>query len=818
MTLDEWREETKNYIEEYAESIGALLERESETFKQYTCPLCGSGNHATAGSDGAFTIYPESKRFRCYSCNSSGDIFDLIKQFNGVTLAEADKIAEDFTGIHMTDEASEETKEAVKEAKAREIQRDFAEMIQGKDEKGKTLADEIADTLGARGRKDRTPFYRRLSHSCDYLEKRGISKETAEKFKIGYKKDYPYSKEGTWSTALIIPVSDYSYTARRADDSKERPKVVHSAGGGSDLMNIEALEAKTSEPLYICEGEIDLLSFEEIGADALALRSATNAQKFIDLIKRHADEISRPLVFAMDNDKDGQEAERKIIEGLSSTGIVCKGTAGKLYGSEKDANDALTKDREAFAQLVKSTSKEMAAQYINAVIDPIEPAEKPAEGTAKKEPKKVKVWKMSEAIELSYKRMLDDPIRPTPTGFKFLDRALDGGLYEGLYVIGAIPGLGKTALTMQMAEQMAEKGKPVLIFALEMSAQELATRSISRRSYELSKEYAATQRDIQTGAAGDDVQQLENLIWAKAEAQKVAENIAIFEGNPTAQEIVKLSEEYKEETGKKPIILIDYLQIITNAGNPGATQRQVTDDAVTAFKQLSRELQTTVILISSLSRASYDSDGTMSAFKESGCIEYTADFLATLEYQDQKHPVVNGVKKVKLSVLKNRAGRDGAVINFDNVRQFFFFKDTTTKLNNWHNYKAILLDDFETALIDMVDPEGTPKSWSDLLRCERTTSQIVKIHSKAYKLITPAPGSKNKDTEEDTEAVTAYKVKARTGEVVPVVRGRLLLVAIDPITSLPCTIAEGDFKKIKQDILFYRQEAGTSCDAIKLDK
>ena len=54
------------------------------------------------------------------------------------------------------------------------------------------------------------------------------------------------------------------------------------------------------------------------------------------------------------------------------------------------------------------------------------------------------------------------------TGFSKLDEALDGGLYDGLYVIGAVSSLGKTAFCMQMADQLAMQGRDVLIFSLEM--------------------------------------------------------------------------------------------------------------------------------------------------------------------------------------------------------------------------------------------------------------------------------------------------------------------------------------------------------------
>lgn len=73
-----------------------------------------------------------------------------------------------------------------------------------------------------------------------------------------------------------------------------------------------------------------------------------------------------------------------------------------------------------------------------------------------------------------------------PTGFNKLDAVLDGGLYEGLYIVEAISSLGKTTLITQMADNIAQKGNDVLIFSLEMARAELMAKSISRHTLEIS--------------------------------------------------------------------------------------------------------------------------------------------------------------------------------------------------------------------------------------------------------------------------------------------------------------------------------------------
>ena len=66
-----------------------------------------------------------------------------------------------------------------------------------------------------------------------------------------------------------------------------------------------------------------------------------------------------------------------------------------------------------------------------------------------------------------------------PTGFLELDKALAGGFVAGLHCIGAISSLGKTTFVLQMAENMASVGTPVILFSLEMRPEQLVTKSVS---------------------------------------------------------------------------------------------------------------------------------------------------------------------------------------------------------------------------------------------------------------------------------------------------------------------------------------------------
>ena len=87
--------------------------------------------------------------------------------------------------------------------------------------------------------------------------------------------------------------------------------------------------------------------------------------------------------------------------------------------------------------------------------------------------------------QIEYFNNIDSQPKPfeAATGFSVLDKHLGGGLHPWLYVLGAIPALGKTSLALQIADQIATTGQDVCFFSLEMSHRELIAKSLSRCQY-----------------------------------------------------------------------------------------------------------------------------------------------------------------------------------------------------------------------------------------------------------------------------------------------------------------------------------------------
>ena len=277
------------------------------------------------------------------------------------------------------------------------------------------------------------------------------------------------------------------------------------------------------------------------------------------------------------------------------------------------------------------------------------------------------------------------------TGFQSIDNILDGGLYAGLYIVGAISSLGKTTFCLQIADQLAQNGQDVLIFSLEMAKNELIAKSLSRLTavnsinYSDSTKTAKTTRGILTGDKYEDYDTLDNEIIQKAikDYSEYAQNIYINEGmgDIGIKEIRQKVESFVNITGKAPIIIIDYLQILAPS-DVRATDKQNTDKAVLELKRISRDYNIPVIGISSFNRDNYTAPVNLSSFKESGAIEYSSDVLIGLQYEGMdyeegeteknrdkrireltKRNILLGkqgkTQRIQVKILKNRNGSKG---------------------------------------------------------------------------------------------------------------------------------------------------------------
>ena len=643
MDFENIKTELKERLTDYVESIT----EKSKGANMYICPICGSGtghNHT-----GAFSIDRARNKWKCFSCGKGGDIFDLIGEVEHIDQPlEQLKRAGELFGVDVT--GGREYKKPIK-----------------KDNKEMNIH---TYTYTQTDTEDYSAYYNECAErlkDTDYHTKRGISTATAERFSLGY--DPNFITGGAVWKALIIPVSSSSYVARNTDtsaDSKDRYRKT----GKQAPFNIEAIKTAT-KPIYIVEGELDALSIIEAGGEAIALGSTAYLNRFIDYLKENTPK--QPVVIALDNDTAGEKAGLELAHKLAELDIeVYEYNPAREY---KDANEALTADRENFIQWVN---------HIEAVAE------------EQQEEERAEYYKTSAGGHIQdfldgIKAHANTPAQPT--GFFNLDSiALDGGLYEGLYIIGAISSLGKTTLALQIADQIAQSGADVLIFSLEMARAELMSKSISRHTLlevmatDKNTHNAKTSRGITDGGRYEKYSLIEREIIQNAvEAySKYADHIFIQEGlgDIGVKEIWEQVEKHKKITGKTPVILIDYLQILAPY-DVRATDKQNTDKAVLELKRISRKYKTPVIAISSFNRTNYKMEVSEEAFKESGGIEYGSDVLIGLQLEgagqkdfDSKTAKRKDPRNIELVIIKNRNGKMGDTIKMKYYPLFNYFEES----------------------------------------------------------------------------------------------------------------------------------------------
>lgn len=664
----------REQAKEYLQSHGKDLLTPDKSRKGFICPICGSGD----GAKGTGITTKDGVHFTCWAgCFTHSDIIDIIGQRDGLT-EYRDKLeaACREAGIALDAPSS------YRRTTARE---DFSE-VEENQKQDRTEQDKHSDihtsTYTQQQEADYTAYYA-LCHSriasTDYPAQRGLSAEVLERFNIGFDPGWKHPKvvaEGKNPPAtprLIIPTSASSYLARdtRAEIPEPQRQYSKSKVGKVHIFNLDALE-DAERPCFVVEGEIDALSIIEVGGNALALGSVSNAERLLKVLEGR--KPKQPLIIAMDNDEAGQKAAKTLAEGLEKQGLTfyrrnpCEGF--------KDANEALQKDRESLRAAVEAANN------------------------AGQEEREEYLRTSSSANLQSFIDGIAESVN-TPcisTGFFNLDSMLDGGLYEGLYIMGAISSLGKTSLALQICDQIAKAGTDVLIFSLEMARAELMAKSISRHTFIIAHEKYPSPKDAdkanriaKTGRGITDGKRYIN--YSKEERELInsavkayseyAGRIFISEGvgDIGVDQIRETIERHIRITGRKPLILVDYLQILAPYSDR-ATDKQNTDKAVLELKRISRDFKTTVIAISSLNRMSYKDAISMEAFKESGAIEYSADCLIGLQLKGAGKKDFNATdekkkdpRTIELIILKNRnaAVGDGATLEY--YPRFNFFEE-----------------------------------------------------------------------------------------------------------------------------------------------
>lgn len=642
MTIEQAKEYIRTHATDYLKQDG--------TKKGFICPICNSG----AGSHGTGIKTADNIHFTCFanSCFSNADIIDIIAIEHGIQNTDfITKLKESCRAFNISLEDT--TKSQQKHHKNTEIQA----MLQAQ-------------------KTDFTEYYKQCYADLpltDYWAKRGISSATCKKFMLGYDKQH---------NAIVIPISKYAYKTRRTDIKQ----FYNSKGGAMALFNSAAIN---NDIVYICESETDALSIEELSKPAIAIRGVNNTKLLKELAAGHTD---KTLLLCLDIDKAGEKATEQIQADMRELGITCidirplfaNYTMQDAEGNErpiKDVNELLIHHKQALTDLLQ-----MSVEELQENIKGLLRVEYITRNSA--------TAYINEFLE-SIKDSVSTP--PIATGYFNLDKALNGGLREGLYTIGAISSLGKTTYILQMADYIAKHGTDVIIFSLEMSKAELIAKSISRNTKIYcdnnnipNTPYAKSNIGITDGTKYVHYEEQEKHIIKQAVKMyaEYSNNVFIYTQNRkqynrplNVNDIINIVNNHIAITGHNPVVIIDYLQLLAPP-QERLTDKQAVDITTVELKELSNTYKIPVIAISSFNRENYNTKVNFASFKESGNIEYTANAVlgmqlkgvGTKDFDVDKEKQQNP-RNIEIKILKNRNGETGGILNYKYYPQFNYFSE-----------------------------------------------------------------------------------------------------------------------------------------------
>jgi replicative DNA helicase len=638
MTGEQARQEIRSRYAEYL--------RPAKKKGTYICPLCGNGS----GSDGDGMAInrkdPEKVHLKCFKCQFYGDIIELIKQEQGLsTDAEAFETARSFFNV----------------------------TIDGQEDPGKV---QKVQPVQEAQKVDYLPYMQQMAANLEtaegYLSSRGLSLDTARRFLLGYDMRFSQGTGGKYWRALIIPTSRNSFVARNTAADADKADRYRKAGEIS-IFNVKALHNAEKRPVFVTEGELDALSIIEAGGLACGLGSTSNTRQLVEHLTANPTEST--LLLALDNDEAGKRAtedlEKKLTEAGKKPGIDFD--AVTLYGSAKDANEALCGDPDGFRAAIQAAE-------------------------AKHRPGAAMVQSFFQAIS-------SRKYEPMPTGLEPLDNVIGGGfLRQTLVMMGAAPGMGKSFFAQQLFEGMAQKGHNTLYFNLEMSREQMLARSFARIAH--TREGAEmTAIDVLQGYRWTSAQRAIIERTAAAYTAEIAPHMAYNPGGSTAQldtilDQMNSAAQRATDAGKEaPLVVIDYLHLLR--GDQREDIQTTLKRAMDAFKGYAMKYNTVVFVILAFNRES-NKGGKVNqeSGRDSSAIEYGADLMLGLNFakvednQDselaekireaaQKEGREKGQADYRLKVLKNRLQGGTGSIDLMFSGKYGLFLPRLDKRSGW---------------------------------------------------------------------------------------------------------------------------------------
>lgn len=660
--------------------------------KTWVCPVCGSGTGPKATP--AFSI--RGQKWKCFSCGSSGDVIDLAGYVNGLedTEEKVEAVAS-WAGVDGWQRGGgRESGGARQPAKAPDapiearVEEGVDQYVEGRRKVAEyirtcqqrlTMLDPAQGVVWADER------------AGAYLEERGIDAVSAGLCGFGYDPGASGGKDASGGLCekgrIVIPWTEgvgpcpdegvYYYTARSLDPNVARDKYLKPKNddvGGQPKVSDRALDKSV---VFVVEGLMDayaaLLALDSSPeAGVIPLGGVGNAASVASTIA--ARRYGGTVVLMLDNDEKGIEKSKDMEAALEAAGVSFVSWPWKE--GEHDPADSFRDDRAGFGSEVRAWAGGRAAEV--------------AEERKLSQASETMTSTLTDPIDVLFSiHDLEDALDPLPTGLYELDHLLGGGLQPGsLHVVAAASSAGKTTLTLQICDFLAQHGTPVLFVTVEQRPDELVAKSLARVS--------ASIHGVMDDGASITAMGMRNRLsrskWSLDQLQRlrdaedfyaghIAPNVRFMypnEERTSVEEIGKMASLMQIKYGKPPAIFIDYLQLLAPPdGFKSQDVRLAVDENIRMLRRLASILKVPVWVVSSVGRGAYFGSVDMGSFKESSGIEFGADVALGLQPRDmaeetsaaktegamrQKGKQVEGeareksVRPVELLVLKNRFG------------------------------------------------------------------------------------------------------------------------------------------------------------------
>ena len=362
-----------------------------------------------------------------------------------------------------------------------------------------------------------------------------------------------------------------------------------------------------NETVFITGSIQDADAIARTGAAAIAADTAGPFDLINLLTEWNTAELEQgTAVICLDNTDAGRQRSAELLREVQGLHIKCM--ACNICNTHRTPAEASEKDYTQFAQDIQAAQE------------------------------KAKAARLPDALDAFLDQIQTEAYKPNTTGISFLDDLLTGGIIkQTLTLLMAAPGAGKTTLCQQTAEAIAATGKPVIFLNLEMSKEQMLAKAISSRLAQKGKNIN-TLKVLQGYNWTDEERDL-----ITAEVNDYRQNVYKYlQYNPDgiSSDLDKIRD-YLTDTGEKtraagtpaPAVILDYLHLVSTT--KGLDTAELIKQTVTMLKDYAIKYDTFVIAIIAVSReAMKKGQLTMTSGRDSSNLEFTADYIITLNYYD----------------------------------------------------------------------------------------------------------------------------------------------------------------------------------------